>query len=1020
MNDSFLFPFAEVINIRDLFPNEKLALEEFNQLEALKCDSHALSRILNNNVDTNILNYNSIRCNYSDFEAFGSLMESNAFSLFFLNVNSLSKHFDSILSQFVPDVHPPKIFAFCETKINSDIEKLYSIPGYSAVFNSKSTRSGGLALYIKSDINFEIIEEYNYMHDYMESLCIKVKLNGDDIFLCLLYRRPGSDHKNFFELYEKLINKLKNRKCIFFGDTNLDLLKYESCNNIQNFVNLNYENHFFPLINRPTRVSKHSATVIDQIWCNFLENTQFENTIILSDISDHFGILMRTFNNTDRTESKNDFTFRDYRKLYDGGFHDAFQNKLENVEFDNIPNIDNALKQLIDLINNVMDEVCPVKTFKSKNKSNPWITDEIKQLIKEKNKLFSKFCRKPITFGPQYRTCRNRLNNLIFATKRTYIHRKLNQVINDSKKTWSILNDILGRSSVDKFNLHKIDDGSGTTTDRKKIANILNNHFVNTPINLANSLRNQPRPNFREYLNGNHPSTFFLRPLTPNVTAKIVSDLKNTSSGGHLDIPSKVVKCIGDIISTPLSTIFNRCITTGYFPNILKVAQVTPVFKSGNANVANNYRPISVLSIFSKILESHIYNELLSYLDYNDILCHQQCGFRKGISTNIAIGKLINKIYSGIEESKYGIGMFLDLQKAFDMVDREILLAKLNHYGIRDEPFRLIRSFLSNRNQYVKLGNYHSSTSEIRLGTPQGSILSPLLFLIFINDIVRCSNILHFNLFADDTCVYLKDDNINSLYRTLNNELIKVGTWISANALSLNVSKTVYLLFSGGKKIENIPTLYLVGEPVVRQTHTKFLGLIIDEKLSWSNHVNNVLGRTSRMAGILNKIKKLLTRQALKTIYYSLVYPYFQYGIIFWGSTNKETFNRLFRSQKKIIRSVTNSSFSASTNTLFSNLSVLKLEDVKKLEMAKFIHIDMNSHDNFNFHTRASIHSHNTRNNTALNFPRPRTNLYRYSVFYEGIKIYNSLIPEIRESSSISAFKIRFKKFLIALYNISD
>ena len=1013
----FIFPFSGIEDINSVLSDEIIPFDSFNKLEAFQCDDNPLSRFNNDDVDINISQYNNIRCDYTDLEGVKQLTKFNKLSLFFLNINSLPKHLDTLSSHLLSDSHSPKILGFCETKLSPEIENIYNIPGYSSIFNSKSTRSGGLALYLKSEISFEVIDEFNFLLDFIESICIKIKIDGQDIVLCLLYRRPSSDLNQFLIHYSSIIDKFKNDKCIIFGDLNLDLLKYDSCSNVQNFVNINFEKHFFPAINKPTRVTNHSATVIDHIWFNSIDDNELNNRIVLSDISDHFGIFLGIFDNVESEEPLKEFSYRDYKKLEDGSFYNAIQNKLEIISFDSIHDVDSALQKLVDMISNVIDEVFPIKTIKPKHKPNPWITDEIKKLIKEKNKLYNKFCRRPITFGPQYRSCRNRLNNLIKSTKRRYFRSKLHNSMSDSKKTWNILNELLGRNTKSKHNLSRINDGVGITTDGERIASILNSHFVNTPNIIADSIRNQQRPDFHEFLSGNFPQSFYLCPLTSSNICEIVSQLKNTSSGGHLDIPSKVVKCIINLIADILSKIFNKCISDGYFPDILKIAQVTPVYKSGSRLLPSNYRPISVLNIISKILEKHIYKELLSYLELNNILCEQQCGFRIGISTNVAIGKLLNKITSGLEDNKYGVGVFLDLQKAFDMVDRNILLNKLTHYGIRGIPNNLIKSFLSGRKQYVKLGDSQSNTSETTLGTPQGSILSPLLFLIFINDIINCSNILHFHLFADDTCVYLNDANLVSLYTILNVELCKIGRWITANSLSLNVSKSVYLLFSGRKPISSIPPLILMGQTILRQPHTKFLGLTIDENLSWILHINYVKGRISRMIGILYKIRSLLTSNALKTIYYSLVYPYLQYGIVFWGGACNTHLNKLFVSQKKIVRIITNSPYRAHTNALFLNQSLLKLDDIKKLEMSKFIYSDLNTHNNLNLRTRNAIHSYNTRNNSALNLPQARTDLYTRSVFYEGLKIYNSLDPEIQESTSLPTFKIKLKKHLISNYN---
>ena len=400
-----------------------------------------------------------------------------------------------------------------------------------------------------------------------------------------------------------------------------------------------------------------------------------------------------------------------------------------------------------------------------------------------------------------------------------------------------------------------------------------------------------------------------------------------------------------------------------------------------------------------------------------DILTAQQCGFREGISTNIAIGKFLGRVLGALNDGKFGVGVFLDLKKAFDCVDHGILLGKLFHYGVRGVPHRLIKSFLSDRRQYVKIGENKSYTASINIGTPQGSILSPLLFLVFINDIISSSSILNFNLFADDTCVFLHDDDLNLLYHRLNVELVHVKNWISANKLSLNLSKTVYLLFSGRKTLSNVPPLYLSNQPIQRKNSTKFLGLIIDDKLSWKEHASFLHGKLSRLSGVFTKVRIFLPPTALKTLYYALVHSHLNYGLVFWSTLNKTQFNKLFRLQKKFIRFIANSGRLAHTNPLFHNLSILKLEDLKKIEMSKFVFNDTRGPNFFEFSTQSSVHSHYTRNHLSLRLPHPRTNLLLKSVFYEGLKIFNSLDYDIKNCNNVHTFKFKLKCKLISSYD---
>ena len=796
--DEVSFPFASVKDLNHVFSDEKLPFDRYSSLEALKYETTVNSD--RDELDAELFRYNFQSCSYSDIDNFYSILRDQEFSLLFLNINSLSKHYDSIFSDFLCGAQSPKIMGFCETKISPELESLYRLPGYTSIFNSKNTQSGGLAIFLKDYTNYEVLSDYSFMCDSFESLCIKLEMYKETFYLCLLYRRPNSTQNEFINFHEKITIDLKDEKCIFFGDLNIDLLTYETSNFTETFVNLNFQFNFFPLINKPTRVSSHSATVIDQFWCNFIHQKTFENIILQSDISDHFSVLTK-FKSIISTNLTRSIKCRDWEKFEDGSFHDQLETNLAEFNLNlgsETSDIDDSLNKLVSIISKVFNENCPVKVLHFRREKNPWMNTEIKRFIKERNKLCSKYFKKPITYGPEYRQCRNKVNNLIKSAKKLYYRNKFLSVQNNSKKTWKILNELLGRGG-EKECLNKIMDNNNVTTDEKKIANIMNDHFTNVPLKIASSLSNPSNLDYRYYLRGNYFHSFFLQPLNVHQIIKITLEFNNTPSEGYLGIPSKIVKSIIDLIAEPLMLIFNKCIEIGYFPDILKIGQITPVFKSGDPLQPNNFRPISVLTIFSKIFEKHIYNELLMYFEQNNILCKEQFGFRKGISTNIAIANLLEKIYGGLERNIYGIGVFLDLQKAFDVVNRRILLGKLNHYGVRGAPLQLLSSFLTNRKQYVKIKNNQSDTSLVQIGTPQGSILSPLLFLIFINDIVNCSNVLHFNLFADDTCVYLNDANLKELYRNLNLELVNLGKWISANCLSLNLSKTVYLLFSGKK-----------------------------------------------------------------------------------------------------------------------------------------------------------------------------------------------------------------------------
>ena len=487
--------------------------------------------------------------------------------------------------------------------------------------------------------------------------------------------------------------------------------------------------------------------------------------------------------------------------------------------------------------------------------------------------------------------------------------------------------------------------------------------------------------------------------------------MKDTS-GGHSNIPSKVFKVHSNLLSAPLSVLINQCIGSASFPDCLKIAQVIPLFKSKNKLDVRNFRPISMLPILAKIFEKFIYDQLIEFVELNGLLCHQQSGFRRNSSTSISIAKLLDKVIAGADEGSFGLCVFLDLQKAFDMVDHEILVQKLEYYGVRGQALDLFKSYLANRQLFVKLNNVSSKLSIISRGVPQGSTLSGLLFLLFINDLVNSSNKLFFNLFADDTSLYLKDRNLNALFEVMNDELVKVSNWLSANKLSLNVSKTTYILFKGKKQIRNTPQLYIFGNPISKVDSTKFLGILIDENLNWKPQAKFVIGKLSRMIGVLSKVGENLNLSTLRTLYFSFIQPSLQYGVNFWFPVSKDLQNKIFRLQKKAVRIISRANFGAHTNPLFSRNKILKLEDLYYLETCKFIHQEVNFCHNFNLVRQSSLHSYSTRFNENL-IPRNfRTKFGSNFILCRGVNNYNNLCNEIKNLDSMDKFKCCLKLLL--------
>ena len=1019
--DEYIFPFNDVNYFNNIFSNEILAFDQYSNLVALSDRRDLDSTLDHDHIDNSIIQLNTVDCDYIDMGNYVNLPPENNLSVFHLNINSIPKNLASLISNFPSTKNLPPIIAISETKLTHDTEQLYHIEGYQSFFNSNCSHSGGLALYIRSDIEVESFKKHYYMLPHFEAITVSVSTALGPIIICLIYRRPSSNIDQFLLQYGNLQRELGRQRCLFLGDMNLNLLCYQSSSIVRNFVDANYQNSFYPIINRPTRVGSHSANVIDHAWSNFIHVTPTTGLVIKSDISDHFGIgILLKDAVAGSVRDTTSYTYRVWDGITNGSLAQATQNKLLSTNFqDENSSIDQLLNSLINSIRSSIQETCPLVTKTTDPhktvKSKPWITSELRAKIKEKNKLYSKYCKRPLTYGQEYRTARNSLTNQLRQAESKYYQTLLNNHAGDSKKTWNTISSILNPAKSSSPSITKITHQDITTQDPSEIAKAFNEYLITAPKIISDSLP-QPTLNFSSFLPPPLTSSFSFHLITPDIVRQLIDSLKSCGGSGSVDIPNKVLKALKDVIDVPLSLIFNRCINEGYFPDALKIAQVQPVFKSGEKSSICNFRPISILSGLSKIFEKFLNAQLTEYFETNQILSANQWGFRGGISTEMAIAKFIQKVINGFNDKKFGIGVFLDLQKAFDLVDPNILLSKLQNYGVDNLSTNLIKSFLTNRKQCVKINNHLSSVEEVSLGTPQGSSLSPLLFIIFINDICRCSSIVHFNLFADDTSIYLNHDNIETLFSLMENELQKIGAWISANKLGLNVKKSAYLLFSGKKQTGNIPRLSIFGKPISRVHDFKFLGLTIDDRLSWKTHARIVQGKLSRLTGVLSKIQYKLTNPALRTLYFALAFSHLRYGIIFWSSAPNNEFNRIFSLQKRIIRIINGKNYIHPTENLFKNSNILKLKDVSNHEMGKFIYSDLNYGHHFNLSPRSNIHSHETRNRHQLSLPQPRSNILINSFFHQGVQYYNNIPDIIKSSTSKKVFKNKLKYQILATY----
>ena len=462
------------------------------------------------------------------------------------------------------------------------------------------------------------------------------------------------------------------------------------------------------------------------------------------------------------------------------------------------------------------------------------------------------------------------------------------------------------------------------------------------------------------------------------------------------------------------------------------MAKIVPIFKAEDNTNANNYRPISLLSNFNRIFEKLVHSRMESFIEQNDILSPSQYGFRKAHSTQHAILDIVSTIQKNMDKRLFSCGVFIDLKKAFDTVDHKILLHKLEHYGFRGVINKWFSSYLDSRTQTTQIGSYISNMQNTICGVPQGSVLGPLLFLSYINDIQESFKKLKLFLFADDTNALYADKNLTPLESTVNQELCKLFDWLTANKLTLNVKKTSFVIFRPAqRKLNYHPKIMIFDNDQNKNValeckeSVRYLGVIIDNNLSWKQHIDHVAIKISRTVGLICKLQHFLPRHTLLTIYKSLVTPYLTYGLTAWGQAYKSYLEKLLKLQKRALRFIYFSERNQHAIPLFIDAGVLTLKFLYYELLANLMfeirHRNVPGNIQDLFQDISDIHSYNTRSSVSNNFytQSSRLSIQVNSFSRIATKIWNEMPISLRKLPK-TVFKRKINQILFEILATED
>lgn len=570
------------------------------------------------------------------------------------------------------------------------------------------------------------------------------------------------------------------------------------------------------------------------------------------------------------------------------------------------------------------------------------------------------------------------------------------------------------------------------TKDTKKIYNqreraeTFNEYFSEIGSKLASKFNshNSTNINFKQYLPPSCQNSLFLKPATTNEVFNTILALKKTNSIGPDGLSNKILQLSSDFIAEPLTHIINRTFITGVFPTRFKTAKVIPVFKSGKSDDVQNFRPISLLDNLSKIFERLVYNRIIEFFERHNTLSENQFGFRKGHSTVDAIFSSLNMIRSQKGNKNHTLGLFLDLSKAFDTVDHDILLNKLENYGIRGLPLSWLTSYLTNRQQYSVIGDSVSSTKPISVGVPQGSILGPLLFLIYVNDIHHTCPDLSFKLFADDSNAFIKGNNLIDLFACANSASKKICNWFQSNRLTINTAKSAYIVFFPSTNDEayirdNNLTLFMDHNQIARVNCIKFLGVEIDEHLSFKNHIEKITKTVKSANGLLFNRREFIPMSCRRNLYLSMIYSRVRYCIEIYGYATWNVLQPLHIACNRVLRTLQGSHRYCNVKDLYVSYDILPVHLLHKYCMAKLIHkcissnlpkstvlanmFDLN-HSNHNYSTRLL--------DSNYLFKKSNVTFYK-SYVNEACTDWNKIPPILRNIKLLPTFSREFKQYLL-------